>query len=307
MTAPPAHWASQNLKPGLYVTATPIGHPDDVSGRALQVLAQADWLCVEDTRETQRLLQALGIQRPAGRMRSLHAHNEARQIPEVLALLGQSLSVGLVSDAGTPGISDPGARLVQATWAAGHRVVPVPGPSAVIAAASVSGFLTDPDRPLTFWGFLPARSAQRQARLLEIGRQAGVSVCFEAPHRIHESLADAEAILGDGCEMMLAREMTKPYERLIRGRPAALRAQLSADLAQDAHADRGEMVLVFAPAARGAPALSLEDKAAWQALLTGELPKPKAAKLLVGALGISREEAYELLLRAPRRLFESGD
>jgi 16S rRNA (cytidine1402-2'-O)-methyltransferase len=307
--------STQTLKPGLYVIATPIGHLDDLTARARQILMQVDWLYAEDSRETQRLLQGLGLSRPSGRLRSLHAHNEAQQIPEVLALLGQSLRVGLVSDAGTPGISDPGARLVQAVWEAGFRVSPVPGASAVIAAASVSGFLTDAQRPLSFWGFLPARSVARRSRYEEIRAHAGVSVCFEAPHRIHASLQDAESVLGDRCTLMLCREMTKAFERMIRGTPAQVREQLAADLSQDPRSDQGEMVLVIDPEPVQAQALTEEQTEDWRALLGGRLPKPRAAKLLAQALGLSRDEAYALLLpgagdgsdRPSRRPSESDD
>ncbi|MGA0881296.1 MAG: 16S rRNA (cytidine(1402)-2'-O)-methyltransferase [Burkholderiaceae bacterium] len=286
------------LKPGLYVTATPIGRLEDLSQRAKDTLEQADWICAEDSRETTKLLLALGIKRPPQRMLSLHAHNEARQIPQVLSLLGQSCSVALVSDAGTPGISDPGARLIQATWASGFRVSPIPGASAVIAAASVSGFLTDADRPLTFWGFLPTRESARRARYTAMLNHPGVSVCFEAPHRIHESLATAEAILGDQCELMLAREMTKSFERFIRGNAASIRAQLADDLAQDRYADHGEMVLVLSPRVQAHTGLTPELRDLWMSLLSGRLSKPQAAKLLAEALHISREEAYDLLLEA---------
>ncbi|MEY3952753.1 MAG: hypothetical protein RL320_1555 [Pseudomonadota bacterium] len=286
------------LKPGLYVTATPIGRLEDLSARARDTLEQADWICAEDSRETLKLLHALGLKRASRQILSLHAHNEARQIPEVLSLLGQSCSVALVSDAGTPGISDPGARLVQAVWDAGYRVSPVPGPSAVIAAASVSGFLTDADRPLTFWGFLPTRESARRARYLTVLNHPGVSVCFEAPHRIHESLASAQEVLGDQCDILLGREMTKSFERFLRGTAQEVRAQLADDLSQDAHADHGEMVLVLSPKRQSTSGLSDELRLQWQGLLAGRLAKPQAAKLLSEALGISRDEAYDLVLEA---------
>jgi len=290
----------QSLKPGLYVIATPIGHSDDVSARARQMLSGVDWLYAEDSRETQQLLARLGLQRPSSRIRSLHAHNEAEQIPQALEWLSQSMSIGLVSDAGTPGICDPGARLVRAAWEAGHRVSPVPGASAVIAAASVSGFLTDDERPLTFWGFLPARSAARKSRYAQIQSQAGVSICFEAPHRIHASLADAVSILGEQSELMLAREMTKPFERFIRGTPSAVRAELALDLARDSRADHGEMVLVIAPQTVRPAGLSAEQTEDWRRLLSGQMAKPQAAKLLAQSLGLSREQAYALLHPSPK-------
>jgi 16S rRNA (cytidine1402-2'-O)-methyltransferase len=290
--------SASTLKPGLYVTATPIGRLEDLSPRAKDTLEQADWICAEDSRETTKLLLALGIRRAPPRMLSLHAHNEARQIPEVLSLLGQSCSVALVSDAGTPGISDPGARLIQAAWEEGYRISPIPGASAVIAAASVSGFLTDAERPLTFWGFLPTRESARRARYAAMLNHPGVSVCFEAPHRIHESLATAEAVLGDQCELMLAREMTKSFERFMRGNAASVRAQLAEDLAQDAHADRGEMVMVLSPHVQAPTQLTPSLHGLWLSLLQGKLSKPQAAKLLAETLRISREEAYDLMLEA---------
>lgn len=285
-----------SLKPGLYVVATPIGHLDDVSTRARRVLAEVDWLYAEDSRETQRLLSGLGLTRASARTRSLHAHNEAQQVSEVLARLAESCSVGLVSDAGTPGIADPGARLVKAVWEAGFRVTPIPGASAVIAAVSISGFLIDAERPFTFWGFLPARSTARLARYEQMRCHPGISVCFEAPHRIHESLADAQTVLGEGATLLLCREMTKHFERLIRGTPAAVRARLTQDLSEDSRADHGEMVLVISPPTREQPGLGPEQMEDWRQLLNGALPKPRAAKLLSQALGLTREQAYRLLL-----------
>ena len=219
----------------LYVVATPIGNLEDVTLRALRVLGEADLVLAEDTRHTRILLDRHGI---AARPRSLHAHNEAQRSAEVLEALAQGSRVALVSDAGTPLISDPGDRLVHAALAAGHTLVPVPGPSAVLGALVVSGL---PTAPFTFLGFLPRKRSERQ-RLLEAFREAPATlVFFESPKRVANTLDALVEALGDR-PACVARELTKLHEEVVRGNLADLRAHFDTP-------PRGEVTLVVAGAA----------------------------------------------------------
>lgn len=288
-------------KPGLYLVATPIGHLGDLSPRAAWLLAQADLICAEDSRKTMSLLQAAGIRRSGGpSILSVHAHNEASQSDALIArgLAGESLV--LVTDAGTPAIADPGARLVDRAWQAGLAVYPVPGPSALTAALSVCGFWQDDDQPVSFWGFLPARRQARQQMLQEIDRQGGISVIFEAPHRIEDCLADIETVMGPERPLLLGRELTKSFETLLRGSLSEIQAQRQAHLARDAGASQGEYVLVFA--ARPGPRATADEAEVrrWAELLAQELPKPAAAKLLAKAFDLSREAAYDCVMKLGR-------
>ena len=222
----------QKLQPGLYVVATPIGQLADLSARARQVLSEADLICAEDTRKTAALLNALQLSKPSLGLLALHAHNERQQVSQVLEHLQSGRCVALVSDAGTPGVSDPGARLVDQAWQAQLPVFPIPGPSALTAALSVCGFWSSEDQPVTFWGFLPSRTAARRAQFDQIGQRAGVSIVFEAPHRVQASLEEAAEVLGADCPMLLCREMTKPFETFLRGRIAETRSGTDQGLAQ---------------------------------------------------------------------------
>src|SRR5262249_8160349 len=194
---------------GLYVVATPIGNLGDMTSRALETLRQVDMIAAEDTRVTRGLLAHFGI---STRLVALHAHNESAAAGKIVALLDEGRSVALVSDAGTPGISDPGAVLVARVREAGHRVIPVPGASALTTAVSASGIAAD---GVLFAGFLPAGGGERRARLAQLASQPWSVVLFEAPHRIAKTLADLYAALGDR-DVVIARELTKKFETIAR-------------------------------------------------------------------------------------------
>lgn len=310
------------LKPALYLVATPIGHLDDLSARARQVLAQADLVCAEDTRHYRHLLQAAQIEPTAQRLLSVHAHNEAAQTDQVLQALSLGQRVAVVTDAGTPGIADPGQRLVDAAWTHGYAVVPIPGASAMAAAFSVCGFLPEDDRPWSFWGFLPARPHERKKRLQAMQSVGGICLAFESPHRLEASLEDCIAVLGGATPALLAKEMTKRFETLWRGPLAALYEARRAKTEEDPQAHKGEYVLVFANPRRATPApiitrmptasIALGNEAsdvpavkmddAWQpwiAALSEAMPKTAAAKVIARATGLTRQQAYATLLRGP--------
>lgn len=267
----------------LWVVATPIGNLDDLSLRAQRVLADADLLLCEDTRHTRRLLAAFGIR---ARLHSLHEHNEARVTGTIVARLLAGESMALVSDAGTPLISDPGFRLIQAAAAAGVLVSPVPGPSAPIAALSVAGLPTD---RFAFEGFLPARGAARRSALAALAAEPRTLVFLESSGRLTASLADAAAILGAEREAVVARELTKLHESVYRGGLAALAERL----ADDPDAARGEVVMVVA----GAPQddRTEGDEAALARVLPvllEELPPSRAVRIAARLTGVPRRRAY---------------
>ncbi len=216
----------------LFLVATPIGNLEDITQRALRVLAEAHVVAAEDTRHTRRLLDHFGI---ATRVISLFEHNERSRIPELLDRLREGERVAVVTDAGSPGISDPGFPMVRAAVEAGVRVESVPGPSAVIAALQVSGLPTD---AFVFTGFLPPRREARRRRLGELHERRETVLAFESPHRIDACLGDLEELWGPR-PIALARELTKLHEQVLRGTAAEVRAGLKADQR------RGEMVLVL--------------------------------------------------------------
>lgn len=222
----------------LYVVATPLGNLEDITLRALRVLKEADLIAAEDTRRTRTLLARYGI---ATSTTSYFEHNRARKGPYLLRLLEEGKAVALVTDAGTPGISDPGSHLVRAAREAGVPVVPVPGPSAVTAALSVAGLPAD---RFVFEGFLPAKAGRRRARLRELRALGRTVVLYEGPHRVPETLAAIEEVFGP-VELVLARELTKQFEEIRLGTPAALAA------AFQGRAIRGEVTLII-PAVPGA-------------------------------------------------------
>jgi len=284
-----------NVPPGrLYVVATPIGNLGDLSARARETLASAALIAAEDTRHTGAMLKAFGISTP---MISLHDHNEAQRAPELVLRLRGGASVALVSDAGTPAISDPGFDLVRACAAAGIEVVAVPGPCALVAALSIAALPTD---RFCFEGFLPARGAARRARLREVSAERRTLVFYESPHRIEETLADCAEHLGPERDAVLAREITKLHESLYRGSLA----QLAERTARDADVSRGEIVLVIAGAA---PELaSSGDDGHGGALdralkpLLEELPLKQAAHLAARIAAVRDNEAYKRALELKR-------
>jgi 16S rRNA (cytidine1402-2'-O)-methyltransferase len=272
----------------LYVVATPIGNLGDVSTRARETLGAVDVVAAEDTRHSGRLLATLGIERP---MLSLHEHNEAARAAEIVAKLRDGRSVALVSDAGTPLVSDPGFRVVAAVRAAGLRVVPIPGACAAIVALSIAGLPTD---RFCFEGFLPSRAAARRARLQAIAREPRTLVFYEAPHRIAETLADLAAAFGDERPAVLARELTKLHESTYADSLGALAARAQAD----ADMNRGEAVLVVGGAAveESADAAGEVDVRVLLGALLAELPVSRAVDVVVKATGRRRNRVYELAL-----------
>ena len=218
----------------LYIVATPIGNLKDLSPRAAEVLAQAELILAEDTRTGAKLLQVFGTARP---MQALHEHNERRATPSILARLREGCNVALISEAGTPLVSDPGFHLVRTALEAGIRVIPIPGPCALISALVVSGLPTD---RFVFEGFLPAKSVARRSRLEELRHETRTMVFFEAPHRILVSLHDMQAVFGAERRVTLARELTKSHETI---RSDALTAMLDW-VSQDPNQRKGEIALV---------------------------------------------------------------
>jgi 16S rRNA (cytidine1402-2'-O)-methyltransferase len=216
----------------LFLVATPIGNLEDITHRALRILREVALVAAEDTRRTRRLLEHFGI---TAHVVSLHDHNERARVPALLERLGAGESVAIVTDAGSPGIADPGYPVVRAAVAAGHRVESIPGASAVIAALQVSGLPTD---AFAFMGFLPPKPGARRNRLQEWSERRETLVVFESPHRIERTLEDLEAVWGDR-PLALVRELTKVHEQVIRGSAREVRAALAPDQV------RGEMVLVL--------------------------------------------------------------
>jgi 16S rRNA (cytidine1402-2'-O)-methyltransferase len=279
----------------LYVVATPLGNLRDISLRALDVLAQVDLIAAEDTRVTARLLARHGI---VTRQLSLHAHNERRRAGEIVALLAAGKSVALVTDAGTPGVSDPGAAVVQAAAAAGHSVVPIPGPSAVVAALSVSGLAAS---QWLFCGFLPATAAARRTAIMRLKDLPFALVFYEAPHRIAATLDALVSALGPERRLVVARELTKRFESIYRGSLG----EAGAWLASDANHSRGEFVLVVdAPDASADVEGAADTLERTLATLLAELPLAQAVRLATALTGAPRKRAYAralALTQATRR------
>lgn len=268
----------------LYVVATPLGNLEDLTLRALRVLREVSLIACEDTRHTGQLLAAQGLRTPTT---SFFEHNERWKGERILEALRAGRDVALVSDAGTPGISDPGFRLVRDARAEGLPVVPVPGPSAAIAALSVSGLPTDRFR---FVGFLPQRTLARRKALQELRSDKDTLVFYESPMRVTAMLADAQEALGDR-EAFLCREATKLHEEYRRGRLGELKALLS-----ERERIRGEIVLVVAGAGDERPALA-ESPAALVARLQGDgLTRRQAVKQAAERLGLPAREVYRLAL-----------
>jgi 16S rRNA (cytidine1402-2'-O)-methyltransferase len=267
----------------LYVVATPIGNLADAAPRALETLRRADVVACEDTRTTRTLLARHGIERST---LALHAHNERAASAKLLAELRAGRSVALVSDAGTPGVSDPGALLVEAAHRAGIRVVPVPGPSAAVAAYSAAGFAAG---GFLFVGFLPPKASARRQALAALDVPWPL-ILYEAPHRVLACVRDLGARFGGEREIVIARELTKRFEEVARLPLAAAPAWLEAD----AHRQQGEFVLVLAP---GAPARPDEEAAqrVLEALLEA-LPAGEAAKLAARITGVPRNALYKRAL-----------
>ena len=269
--------------------ATPIGNLADISLRALHVLQLVDSIACEDTRHTQALLRAYGIEKTGANMLALHQHNELEAAELVLERLRHGQRVAYASDAGTPAVSDPGARLVAAVRAANLRVVPVPGPSSVTAALSVAGISADdgPDKGFVFAGFLPSKAVERATQIALLAAEPRALVLLEAPHRI-DALAGALAGLGPR-RITVGRELTKQFEEI-----ATMAAQEFAPwLAADTNRSRGEFVLVLHPA--NVPSRVGEEMRVLK-LLLAELPLKTAVKLAADITGASRNALYEAAL-----------
>jgi 16S rRNA (cytidine1402-2'-O)-methyltransferase len=271
----------------LYVVATPIGNLDDISARALSILRSVALIAAEDTRHSARLMQHFGIPTP---LAACHEHNERDQGGRFLARLLAGDDVALISDAGTPLISDPGYHLVRQARAAGVAVVPVPGACALIAALSAAGLPSD---RFIFEGFLPAKAAGRRARLEQVKEEPRTLIFYEAPHRILECLQDMQAVFGDERPALLARELTKTFETL-KGMPLA---ELTAWVAADSNQQRGECVVLVAgwQAPEGEAAVSAEAMRVLD-LLLAEMPLKRASALAAEITGVRKNLLYQAAL-----------
>lgn len=276
------------LKGTLYVVATPIGNLDDLSPRAARTLASVDVVAAEDTRHSGRLLSHLGIQK---RMVALHDHNEKDRTAGILTELQAGRDVALISDAGTPLISDPGYVLVREARAAGHRVSPIPGPCALVVALSVAGLPTD---RFLYVGFLPAKRSGRRASLEVLSSEVATLVFYESPHRIMESVRDIADVLGSDREIVLGREITKTFETFYSGSVADVLAELE----RDPHGNRGEFVVMVrgAAAQAGSEAAATMDVDRMLRVLLAELPVKKVAKMASELTGLSKNELYQRAL-----------
>jgi 16S rRNA (cytidine1402-2'-O)-methyltransferase len=279
--------AQDNLPTGcLYLVATPIGNLEDITLRALRVLKEADLIACEDTRQTQKLLQHYVIHKE---MVSYHEHNELTRAPELVIQLEQGAQVALVSDAGTPVVSDPGHRLVVMCLRHHIPVVPIPGPSAFVAALAASGL---PTEEFLFVGFLPPRAGARRKKLDALKSEPRALVLYEAPHRLAETLSDAADILGSR-HAVVAREVTKIHEEFLRGTLAELR-----DAARK-RAPRGEITLLIGPAEEGepqaVPGVSLKQRVEQLESQSG-LDRKAALKQAARERGLGKREAYKRLL-----------
>ena len=269
----------------LYVVATPIGNLGDLTPRAREVLASVALIAAEDTRHTRQLLQTCGI---GTALTSLHEHNEGQKSAELVARLAQGESIALVSDAGTPLVSDPGFDLVAAARGQGIAVVPIPGACAAIAALSVAGL---PTNRFAFEGFLPAKAAARGERLGQLASEERTLIFYEAPHRLAEVLRDMAQTFGVKRRATISRELTKRFETTYTG----TLAELSAAAERDSHMARGEIVIVVSGAPTAGAALELNVNALLRALLQ-ELSPSQAAKIAAHLTGGKRSELYEAAL-----------
>lgn len=270
----------------LYLVATPIGNLEDITLRALRILKEVSLIACEDTRHTRKLLDHFAIHTPTI---SYHEHNEQTRAQELTARLLQGESLALVTDAGTPGISDPAYRVVVAAIQQGIQIIPLPGATALIAGLIASGLPTD---AFLFVGFLPAKRQARRAKLEALRHVRETLVLYEAPHRIKETLLEAEAVLGNR-QASLARELTKLYEQFLRGSLSEISAQLPRQ------EPRGEMTLVIAGAMEDEAQPLPETKsltAQLEQLMQTEISRNDALKQLAKMRGLSKKEAYRLLL-----------
>jgi 16S rRNA (cytidine1402-2'-O)-methyltransferase len=286
--------AEKPLAPGLYLVATPIGNLEDITLRALRILRSVDRIACEDTRQTQKLLNHFEIRTPTV---SYHMHNEGPRSEELIAELKLGARIAIVSDAGTPGIADPGGQIATAAIAAGIDVFPVPGANAALSGLIASGL---PTERFTFHGFLPSKAGQRKTALEEVPRGDGTHLFYEAPHRILDTLADIEAVFGLAQHIVIARELTKLHEEFLRGAVSELRAELTAR-----PSIRGEIVLMLAPT------VAEDENAAQRASIAVEvaalvkaagISEMDALKRVARDRGIGKSDAYRELQREQNRL-----
>ena len=268
----------------LHIVSCPIGNPDDITVRALAVLAQADIIAAEDTRQTKLLLSHHGL-KSAGRLVSCHEHNEESRLQELIKSLRQGQSVALVTDAGTPTISDPGFPLVRAALEQQIKVVPVPGASAAITALTVSGLPTD---SFVFAGFLPKKGNKRQERLTALSTERATLIFYESPHRLPRLLEELKQIMGER-QAVVGREMTKPYEEFVRGTLSEISAILN-----DRATIKGEITVIVAGATVQRQQLSRDDIE--QALKDSDCRPSELAKQLSLQSGRPKREIYEEIL-----------
>lgn len=267
----------------LYIVSTPIGNLDDISRRAIAVLGEVDWVAAEDTRHSQRMLEQLGIR---SRLISCHDHNESARSEELVARLQSGEQGALISDAGTPLVSDPGYRLVRACHQADVRVVPIPGASALLAALAAAG---QPSDRFLFEGFVPAKGAPRQQAIERLAKLSVTSIIYEAPHRVLSFLEALKTSVEKDREISLCRELTKQFETIRMGTVA----DICDWVASDRNQQRGELVLVLSPAAQTAD-WSEQDQALAKSLLA-ELPVSRVAKIMAAHTGLKRQAVYALL------------
>jgi|SRR5580698_4134817 16S rRNA (cytidine1402-2'-O)-methyltransferase len=291
MVAEEAHADGGRLDPGLYLVATPIGNLEDITLRAVRVLKEADVIACEDTRQTQKLLNHYGI---STKTTSYHEHNELMRAPELVLELEQGARIALVTDAGMPGISDPGFRLIGLAIRHHVPVVPIPGASAFLAALVASGLPTDAFR---FSGFLPAKQGQRRALLESVRDSPRTQVFYEAPHRVKEALEDIVELLGTGRHVVVAREVTKLHEEFLRGHAGDVLETLKAR-----GEVRGEITLIIGKAEeaekRAAPLRAGVRQRLEQVMKEEKLDEKAALKKIAKEMGVSKSEAYRELQRS---------
>lgn len=273
-----------SLPAALYVVSTPIGHLDDITQRALDTLRQVNWIAAEDTRHSQRLLSHYGIRQP---LLSCHDHNEAQRSISLVDKIQRGESGALISDAGTPLLSDPGYRLVRACQEAGVDVVPIPGASALLAALAVAG---QPTNRFVFEGFLPAKGAVRQVAINRLATSTCTSIVYEAPQRVLSLLQALAPLVSADRQITLCRELTKQFETVRRGSVA----ELAAWVAEDSNQQRGELVLVLSPFESSSEQLTQSDQALARLLLK-EMPVSRVAKVLAAHSGLNRQDIYTTL------------
>jgi 16S rRNA (cytidine1402-2'-O)-methyltransferase len=266
----------------LYIVATPIGNLEDITLRALRILKEADIIAAEDTRHTQKLLSKFDIHTP---LTSYHDHNKEEKAPVLVSRLLEGKSIALVSDAGTPGISDPGYFLINLAIDQKVPVVPIPGATAAIAALSVSGLPTD---RFVFEGFLPSKHTARMKRLTELAKEERTLIFYEAPHRIMQALEDMQTVLGDR-QAVLTRELTKVHEQVLRGRIPNVRKQL------EAGSMKGEFTIIVEATASGADRVNISPEEYLKNLILHRgLPKKEAIAVAAHDLGLPKKEIYKI-------------